>query len=247
MILAQRLRHERITSPRPKTSRKHVLLPALVLAILGVAALSLPSVAFACAVSPNAAHCYGVSLWSTAGTYSGGLANVRATRLTVPSSATFATAEIWISTNSRDCGSIGESWVEEGIQRPTGGGALKWFWGEKSPSGMYMHHDTTFTPTLGTTYEAKISYNNGNKYAVYRNGTFVGNTATQHSLYTNCFETGVESTHNSNRITGTNNGYQKRGATGTWSANWGGAGPLITPPVTATSSNWGSNVSYSQN
>lgn len=214
------------------------------LAVLGiVASMVMAAESSACSLS---VHCYGYSGWSTTGTYAGGLSNVRVTRLTVPAAGSFATAEFWVSTNSKSCSSIGQSWVENGIEANEQGQRY-WFWAEKSPTYGFSRHPLAFTPSLGTTYESKITYNNGNKYAVYRNGTFLSNTLAAHALYTNCFESGTESTYNGNQITGTNNGFQKKGASGNWSFNWGGAAIFSNPPVTASSTDPKSTVSYSQN
>lgn len=219
----------------------------LVGVVATAAALLSPGVASACVFSPTSAHCYGSAIWSTAGTYAGGLSNVKASRLTVPSGASnFATSELWIGTNNWTGGSSGQSWVEEGIERNEAG-QLYWFWAEQSPQTPFARHVTSLAVSLDTVYEAKSTYNNGNKYAVYRNGSFVSNTTTTHALYTHYFSSGTESTSNSNQITGTATGFQKKGASGTWSFNWGGATIRQDAPVIASWITQYASMSFSEN
>ena len=184
--------------------------------------------------------------------YTGGLAKITASRLTAVDSNHFATAELWVNTN----GTWDQSWVEEGLhighRFSDSGTALAWFYAEQDLTGTlagYKETETSLSVSLGTSYNAKISYNGGNKWAFYRDGAFIANSTTNHANGTGQLQAGAESTADGNTITGTAETFQKRGSDNvSWSYHWPGSGVQNNnPPVTASWINVDDAVRFSQN
>ncbi|HYZ78259.1 MAG TPA: hypothetical protein VE596_12885 [Gaiellaceae bacterium] len=197
-------------------------------------ALLLPGRAAACSQS---SHCHAEADFFPVGTYTGGFVNITTTRLTnnaTPSD--IVTSELWIIDER-----LTPKFVEEGAI--TGrNGSRRWFWADQCSPSSYSFHDTSLGFALGTQYGTKISYNGGGKWAVYRNGGFVNNSATCHGSTAQEMQAGGESTSNANVLTGDGNNLQKRGSDNvSWSYNWGGADVFGNAPMTAS---WVSGQQY---
>jgi hypothetical protein len=190
-------------------------------------------------------HCYGIADWLPGGTYDGVRTNITTTRLQnngQPSDA--ITSEVWLIDSLSQNG----SWVESGAV--TGyGGTRRWYWAEECVGGGFQFHAVGLSFSLGTTYEAKISWNTGGKYAVYRNGSFIQNTQTCHTTPMVEGEAGSESFTNTNIVSGTAASLAKRGASsGSWSSNWGGATIVQDhPPMSSSWITQYAKVQYSEN
>ena len=166
--------------------------------------------------SATAGCCYGTAEWSPAGTYTGGLAALRASSFGLGSGSPFVVAPVWVLTSSSE-------WVEQGLGRDPSHG-LHWYWAESSNCAGYQEHFPGLSTSYSTSYNSKISYNNGGKWAVYRNGSFVANSSTCHNSTVYHAATGIEASVSGDTGSGSSVSLQKRGSDGvTWSYNWGGA------------------------
>jgi hypothetical protein len=188
--------------------------------------LAAPQRASACSIS---SHCYAQAQFYPSGVYTGGSVDITTSRLT--NNATpgdIITSELWIVDEI-----LTPKFVEEGAI--TGrNGSRRWFWAEQCVANGYSFHDTSLGFLLGTLYGTKISYNSGGKWAVYRNGGFVANSATCHGSSAAIMEAGAESTSNVNVVTGDGSTLKKRGSDNvTWSFNWGGATIVHDAPMSA--------------
>jgi hypothetical protein len=205
-------------------------------------ALVAPHRALACA-QPAGQHCYAQAQFFPSGTYTGGSVDITTSRLTnnaTPSD--LITSELWIVDEI-----LTPKFVEEGAI--TGrNGSRRWFWAEQCVTNGYSFHDTSLGFSLGTTYGTKISYNSGGKWAVYRNGAFVNNSATCHGSSAAIMEAGAESTSNVDVVTGDGNTLKKRGSDNvTWSFNWGGATIVHDAPMSAGWVTQYAHLTYSEN
>jgi hypothetical protein len=197
-------------------------------AAAAVAALLSAPAALAC--SPYS-HCYGRLDWAPAGTYTGGLANLKVTRLTVSNpSSNFADTEMWAVTDGM------YAWVEGGlVYGVTEGGnhGLAIFWAEENTIGSYAEHYVQ-NASYGAGYSTKISYSGSGRWSVYLNGARVGESSANHSGSLTHLVTGAELTANDARVTGTMQALQKRASDNvSWSYNWPTTAFLRNPPATA--------------
>jgi len=203
------------------------------MAVLGCLIVTLcGSAESATAACTTPVHCHAVASWDTSGTYSGALAFITAQRLDL-ASGDHVLGALWVYPGSRDL-----DWVEQGISRNQVHG-LHWYWAEANGCvfGGYQAHVTNLPTILGPNYASKISHNGLGKWASYRDGDFVGNSA---ACYTNTLggaDTGLEtsSSTGANTALGTSSSLQKRGGSGVWSYNWGGATLDVDP---GTSASW---------
>jgi len=204
--------------------------------------LAAPQRASACSIS---SHCYAQAQFFPSGTYTGGSVDITTSRLTNNASAgDLITSELWIVDEI-----LTPKFVEEGAI--TGrNGSRRWFWAEQCVVNNYSFHDTSLGFTLGATYGTKISYNSGGKWAVYRDGGFVNNSATCHASSAAIMEAGAESTSNVDVVSGDGNTLKKRGSDNvTWSFNWGGATIVHDSPMSAgwVSGGQYAHLTYSEN
>lgn len=168
---------------------------------------------------------HGIAYWYPSTSYTGGLAWLKATRLSVPSPATqVITNELWVVTGD----SSANQWVEAGLYHGSlidGTGVHRgFFWAERNSSGLYAEHFVQ-NVDLDTTYYAKISHSGSGSWGVYLNGNAVGGSTLAHNTWTRNLQTGGESTHTGGSIllSGTSINLQKRSIDGvSWSYDWGG-------------------------
>jgi hypothetical protein len=198
---------------------KGLLSVAVLCAVAATAAIAAPS-AFACSES---SHCYGIVYWGTSGSnYTGGIAYLTASRLSVPNINTArANHEMWVAMNNDP--NFG-TWVEEGIKDGLGpdGPRLTIFWEEHNTAGQ----TAAIYPqaaSLNTTYIAKISYSGSSSWGVYLNGNGVGGTSHNQPCCAGGFETGTEITSGSATVSGNS----------TWSNNWGAGSFTQNAPASA--------------
>jgi hypothetical protein len=204
--------------------------------------LAAPQRASACSIS---SHCYAQAQFFPSGVYTGGSVDITTTRLTNNASAgDLITSELWIIDEI-----LTPRFIEEGAI--TGrNGSRRWFWADQCSAGNYSFHDTSLGFSLGTTYGTKISYNSGGKWAVYRNGGFVNNSATCHGSSAQEMQAGAESTSNVDVVSGDGNTLKKRGSDNvTWSFNWGGSSIFYNSPMFASWVSGGqyAHLTYSEN
>lgn len=175
---------------------------------------------------PTASAGHGIVYWYPSTSYTGGLAWLKATRLSVPTPASqVITNELWVVTGD----SSANQWVEAGLYHGSlidGTGTHRgFFWAEKNGSGLYAEHFVQ-NIALDTTYYAKISYSGSGSWGVYLNGNAVGGSTLNHNTWTRNLQTGGESTAtNPNvQLSGTSINLQKRSIDGvSWSYDWGGS------------------------
>ncbi len=189
------------------------------LATLVVAAIAAPS-ATACSGS---AHCWGIAVWYPSTSYTGGLAWLKATRLSVSApAASMITNELWVVTGD----SSANQWVEAGLYHGSlidgSGNRRAFFWAERNSSGLYAEHFVQ-NISLDTTYYAKISHSGSGTWGIYLNGNSVGGSTYGHNTWTRNLQTGGETTTDNAQLTGTSINLQKRSIDGqTWTYDWGG-------------------------
>jgi hypothetical protein len=208
--------------------RRFLATAVALVATTAATSLAIPTSAGACTISGT---CHGLAHFHPSGVYDGGISAITTNRLTnnaTPSD--FITSELWAIDSSPSPFAFVEAGAITGY-----GGSRRWFWAERCPDGSGSLHSTGLAFSLGTTYNAKISYNSGGKYANYRDGAFVANSATCHNSTLVNLETGSETSANNNVSSGTDDGLQKRSASlGTWSYNWGGSTITQEAPETAS-------------
>jgi len=224
---------------------KILALVILTIAVAATTAVAAPS-ALACSES---SHCYGIVYWNTgSSTYTGGVAYLYATRLSVPNINTArANHEMWVATNNDP--NFG-TWVEEGIKDglgPDGPHNLTIFWEEHNTRGqtavVYPQ-----SASLGVTYIGKISYSGSDSWGVYLNGNSVGGTSHAQPCCTKAFETGTEITSDQATVTGTSSSLQKRLSDNqTWSYSWGAGNIIQNSPAKAGWNTVGANLWDSAN
>jgi hypothetical protein len=141
------------------------------------------------------------------------------------------------------------TWVEAGMtigcREGSSGTGLTWFWAEWQEQGagcdqMYHeHYNANWTVNLGTQYADKISYNGGYKWAIYKDGVWLANSAPCHQNTTDLMEAGGEISNSGSQVTATSTNLKKRGADGvTWTNNWGGSHRYATGPFDNPSTKW---------
>jgi hypothetical protein len=206
----------------------------------------------------GAVRCYARAVFVPAGQYTGGLATVNSSRLTWSGGDSFSTAEMWVCDPQLFAGSDCNTWVEAGLtigKRTFGTGtSLTWFWAEQDGggcnNGRYLE-DYPRTAALNTSYNDKISFNGSFRYAVYRNGEFLVNTAQCHDIPVSAMMTGLETNSGGNQVTAISTNLQKRASDNvSWSYNWGGSTRENIPSGGPERSSWivqDASLSYSQN
>lgn len=192
----------------------------VVVALLAGAAVAAPT-ATACSSS---AHCWAIAYWYPSTSYTGGLAWLEATRLSVPSpgAGQIVTNELWVVTGTYSA----TQWVEAGLYHGSlidGTGPRRaFFWGEQNSAGLYAEHFVQ-NISLDTTYYAKISHSGSGSWGVYLNGNAVGGSTVNHNTWTRDLETGAETNIDNALLSGTSVNLQKRSIDGvSWSYDWGG-------------------------
>jgi hypothetical protein len=154
--------------------------------------------------------------WAPAGTYTGGLAWLNATRLSVTDpNSQFVDHEMWAVTD----GSY--AWVEAGLTvGPINGvnHGVAIFWAENTV-GSYAEHYVE-PASLNAAYPTKISYSGSGRWTVYINGGSVGESSANHSASLSHLAAGAELETNDAHVSGTMTALQKRATDNSWSYNW---------------------------
>jgi hypothetical protein len=206
-----------------------LLLAVITLATTAAVGLATASDAQACSLG---SHCHAIANWDPSGTFDGGLSQLTTSRLTNNgSSDDFVTSELWV------IDSFGNfKWVEEGAIAGRNG-SRRWFWAESCSLFDFDFHSTTLSFTLGTLYAAKISYSGNGYWGVYRDGSQLTGGRNCHGSTADGMQTGSESTHNAQVVSGTAINLQKRASSsGSWSYNWGGS--TFGPPDSPMTGGW---------
>lgn len=199
-------------------TRRLRFLVAVVLTV-GATALTAPG-AVACS---GASHCYGYASWDPPTTYTGGLASLNASRLSVSNpSSTWINHEMWVTTSAAGA----NQWVEAGLTHGLIDGTnygRAFFWAEYNTSGSYAEHFVQ-NIALSTTYVAKISYSGSGSWGIYLNGNQVGGSSHDHGSYTGRLQVGGETLTDNAQLEAIATNLQKRGAdNSSWSYDWGGS------------------------
>ena len=230
-----------------------------ILAVLATATAAMtPAAQGSCG---GAVRCYARAVFIPSGNYTGGLASINASRLTFSGGGTFSTTEMWVCDPQLFAGSDCNTWVEAGHTigtRSVGSDtSLTGFWAEQDGGGcnnaLYVEHypSSISSVTLGASYNYKISFNGSFRFAVYRNGSFVDNSAACHDTPMSAMMTGLESNATGNQITATSSNLQKRNSDNTtWSYNWGGSVRENIPAGGPEHSSWitpDASIQYGQN
>jgi hypothetical protein len=212
---------------------------AFLVALLGATIWAAATVATAAAENcVPTASCYAIYEWKPTTSYTGGIATVNATRMSVPSPGTRkVNEEMWVGTNES---ATSNTWVEAGLKYGFGADGqphgLITFWEEKNTLGQ-----TGFivigSAALGSSYTMKISYSGSSSWGVYQNGQQHGGTSHNQPCCSRYFAAGAEYTADAAQLTGTVSGLQKRGSdNSTWSNNWGTGGIFTL--------NWGATAGW---
>lgn len=195
---------------------------ALAAVVAAVTGYSAPS-ALAC--SGDGATCHGVVDWTPAGTYTGGLATLRASRMSVAARCwDFVNHEMWVGTDTADVVPFG-AWVEAGLKygyddySGTCNFLVK-FWGEWNTQLQAVTH-VVGAASLNTDYNAKISHSGSGSWGVYFDGTNVGGSSSSHGTTAPNFQVGGEATISTAQLSATASNLQKRSTSNSWSYGWG--------------------------
>lgn len=208
-------------------------------AALAPAVVAPPAEANVCMPNPPYDRCYAITDWTPAfpSPYTGAIAYIKTSQLVTPSPNTdFATSELWVCTQITPCAQWVESGVIHGVSPVDPDPPLSWFWAEQNRIGQFIEHYAGLPGfSFGTTYAVKISYNGGDKFAVYRDGAFLANSTPQQPLPASVLQAGTENTRDGNLVSGSASCLQKRHSDNTsWSYLWSGATILETnPPLTS--------------
>jgi hypothetical protein len=182
---------------------------------------AMPATALACS---STSHCYGLVDYDPSGTYTGGMAYLNASRLSVTNpNAAWVNHEMWVTTNSNP---NAYEWAEAGLTHGVVAGVnhgRSYFWAEQNTAGSYAEHFVQ-NISLGTTYIAKISYSGSGSWGIYLNGSRVGGTSSNHGSVSGLLQTGGELITDNAQLTATSTNLQKRGSdNSTWSYDWPGS------------------------
>lgn len=203
----------------------------------------------------GANRCFGRANFNPATAYTGGVAFLYAIQLTPVSPIHFSQQEMWVCTDGAVGAPCQSSFVETGWKvgmRFNGdpGTKLNWFWAARvtsPPAGCAGYWETFYDrlpqPVLGQTIAAKISFNGGNKWAVYRDGAWGYNAICQKGTTTYRMSVGGETSYDLASISGTATSLQKRSTDNqTWSYNWTGSTTQTMAPFSQVY--WQGSYSY---
>ena len=187
-------------------------------------------------------HCYGEAVYYPGQTVvTGGLAFLTTTVLTVPDSDHHANSEMWVC----DPNNYGQCpfWVEGGqkigfrTNPDIGGSSRAWFWAEQGGTGcgVFASHFAGFPSPDNGRHAFKISFNGNWKWAIYLDGSFVGNSQSCHADRTGKMAVGTEITHDGSVVRAQADSLQKRSADNVhWSYDWPGSTRIQDSPAWAT-------------
>lgn len=148
-----------------KLLRAGTTLALLLLATAGFAAgaISSPSAAFACSLTPESSHCHS-EVQDTTGHNNGVSGSIYFTCLHSPNGSDFVTDEMWDAT-----GGSGAYWIETGVIDGYASKTRAWFWADVTPTSSFnVYFPSGFAEAnYSTYYPAEIEYASPQTWLIY--------------------------------------------------------------------------------